>query len=229
MLIMDNTVCMERVLVSVYWGPRRESVGSCAARLIQHFAALSEVSENLALWYHRGERKPKPEGLVDIRSVEALKLLLESGTTCRDDNHRQIRELGFGVGLWNGETGGWSASTDVHCGSYSKAKGLSNVALLSVGFDAKPALSPTDMVRLLKRFVEIWEPEHGKVWQNFWWPNIDNADAELRERVLADYRASHAVQEGNKPVGTAETFGRGWLWLDQAQEPFFKQPGANVY
>lgn len=210
-------------MVSVYWGPRREDRAQCAMRVKAHFAALSSASANLGRWYHRGRERPSVDRPVDVSSSEALITLIEAGANRRDDNRNIIPELGFHVGFWNGAAGGWSASTDITCGLYAKTKGLSNVALLSVDFDAKSALSASEMARLLKRLIESWDPDTGKVWQSYWWPNATGENAELRERVYVSYRTSGDTPYICQPTILGEPFGRGRLWYDSTQEHFFKQ------
>jgi len=104
-------------------------------------------------------------------------------------------------------------------------KGLSNLAMLGIDFDLKPALSPPEMVQLLKRFVEIWEPDSGKVWQSYWWPNAEAENAEFRERTYASFRASYKQGDESDNLRATERgrFADGLLWIDHTQEPFFRQ------
>jgi len=213
---------MLRIIIGVYWGPRRESISECASRLGQHFEALKVSSDGLSQWYRQGRRKPEATNPFDVSSSEVLAQLLERGVNRRDDNRQGIPELGFRVSLWNGDRSGCSASTQVGCGMCSPVKGLSNVALLDVSLSPGAALKPKEMVMLLKRMIEIWDPDTGKVFRNVDVPGKGDNGPDWEEVVYALYQTLSTSEEQSVPTGTVEPFARGRLWIGSNQRHLFE-------
>ena len=213
---------MKKIAIGVYWGPRRESVLECANRLGQHFEALRQLSEALSLWYRQASRKQKAMESLEVFKPEALVKLLERGVNRRDDNHQPIAELGFRVSLWNGDRGGWSAATQVGCGMYSPVKGLSNVALLSVDFSTESSLKPEEMLLLLRRMIEIWDPDTGKVFRNVEIAEKGDDGLDWEEVVYALYRSSSALVEPRVVTGEVESFARGLIWIETKKYHLFE-------
>jgi hypothetical protein len=176
---------MPRTLVAVYWGARRETLDACAQRTLRHFEALAGVSEHLGRWHKLGRRKPSTDRPVDVTSGEVVTDLLAAGVNRTDIGREVIPELGWSMSLWNGDAGGWSASVRIHCGLYSRVRGLSNAAYVSVNDDAGSAFSTADAEALLARWVQIWTPDRGVVERS------DGAEPAVE---LAVYAASRSLE-----------------------------------
>ncbi|WP_414633033.1 Imm52 family immunity protein [Brevundimonas sp. UBA7664] len=157
---------MTTILVGVYWGVRAELLERAAARLHDHFGALSSTSEHLTHWYLRASRKPKIPTPVDTASADALATLLAQGVNRRDTDKTVIAELGWGIGLWNGSSGPIEASTSILCNCTSPR--VTNSALVEVSADGIEPLSVQRAEELLKRLVDIWEPDEGIVSRSIW-------------------------------------------------------------
>jgi len=211
-----------RIFAGVYWSARREDVSQCAMRAEKHFAMLADVSENLSQWYRGGRRKPAADMCVDARSPQVLGMLLNEGVNRKDVGAEIMHELGFGLSLWNRDSGGWSVGTTVKCGLYSQNKNLSNVANLSIEVEENKAPNSATMVGVLERLIEIWEPESGRVEQNFM-PPYEGDEVPRGEDILyASYWVSRAGEKGRG--GAVERFGRGWLW--RSAELAWRAPSA---
>lgn len=206
--------------IGVYWSARAETLEQCVSRAQRHFAMLSGASPNFGKWFRKARSKSKAGTPVDVMSSDVLRQDLLSGRNRQDVGSRTvIAELGFGVSLWNGEAGGWAASTSITCGMYSAVRTISNVALLSVDFENSPPIRPEEMVELLKRLVEIWEPDKGYVYQ-LEMPR-DDEDGEPRRISYVTYRSIKAEKERRwflrgeaPPTGCFEEFADGRLWVD---------------
>lgn len=152
---------MATTTIAVHWALRRMDVAACSRLAHRHFALLGRASPNLADWYEKGARKrlsPK----VDVGSVDALERRLAKGLNRRDIDGAPISELGWSLGLWNGDTGGWSSSTAIHCGLFSRNPNLSNAASVSVDGD----LEASAAIALFRGLIEIWSPDKGFVRRN---------------------------------------------------------------
>ena len=186
---------MSRTFVGVYWGARRSDLVSCAALAARHFQALSAASSLLGHWYLRANRKPKEPTEVDVRSNVVLEGLLAKGVNRTDIDRKPIPELGWRVGFWNGDAGGWSAATDVHCGLFTPNPNLSNSATLSISGDVPNELATT----LLRTLVEIWNPDRGVVQRS---GAFGDADVTL---------GAYATSVSARLFGPGERVGRGRL------------------
>ncbi len=172
---------MSSILVAVYWKARNDSLEDCANMLREHFAALAETSEALERWHETAWRRPRHPKEVPVGTLESLAALFANGVHRRDDDKSVIVDLGWSMGLWNGDRDGLSASTSVHCGCTAHSVG--NNALLYVSSDEGEALSKEAAVQLLKRLIWIWRPDTGLVERSVWDPAREDRD----EFELATY------------------------------------------
>jgi len=104
----------------------------------------------------------------------------------------------------------------------SPVKGLSNVALLDVSLSPGAALKPKEMVMLLKRMIEIWDPDTGKVFRNVDVPGKGDNGPDWEEVVYALYQTLSTSEEQSVPTGTVEPFARGRLWIGSNQRHLFE-------
>jgi hypothetical protein len=193
---------MPSTLVAVYWKARPDTLEACSANLQRHFDALATTSDALSHWYLKANRKPKEPKEVDVGSFEILSALLSKGVNRRDIDKSVITELGWSASLWNGDRGEFSASTSVHCNCTTPR--VSNSALLNLKSDDAQPLDDESGVRLLKRFIDIWRPDEGRITRSVW-------DADASERRSTDI-VSYA--KSNWPVVLtmgAERYGGGLL------------------
>jgi hypothetical protein len=200
----------------------------CVARVQRHFSALADASPNLQLWFRKARSKSKANTPIDVTSSDGLRQDLLSGRNRQDVGSREvIPELGFGISFWNGDAGGWTASTSVTCGLYSAVRTISNVALLSVDFGNSASMPPAEMLALLKRLIEVWQPDKGYVFQLDM--PLEDDDAEPQRVSYATYRSQAAedkrrwfFREESKPAGRTEEFSNGRLWIDDSLGPRFE-------
>lgn len=119
---------MEPYYLGAYWGPRGESADECAERLSLLLASLGNVDPRLTSWFKTGgSRKAALKRQVDP-SIQALRELLLAGRPRRDDEIRSVMsDLGFRVGLWNGQE--VEVGLSVRCGSPAAIAGMTSNTL----------------------------------------------------------------------------------------------------
>jgi hypothetical protein len=101
---------------------------------------------------------------VEVTSLDVLTGLLSRGVNRQDTDGSPIAELGWSLSLWNGDQGGISASTRLHCGCTSKRVG--NSATVAVSADGPEPISNVAAIDLLKALVELWDADKGVVTQS---------------------------------------------------------------
>lgn len=207
--------------IGVYWKARRENTAQCAERLIRHFSSLASISDNLMHWYCMNERAQKIGDPFNVRSLASLESLLLDGVNRKDIGGEIMPDLGFRVGLWNGDCGGWSAGTSIGCGMYWDTNKTSNVALLTVDFGEVQPLPVEKLVDVLRQLIETWDPDTGKIWQSYLYPNAKDENAEWRERVLAEFQSARTSPAAGPTTSTANGFNGGTLSIDDAQRKYF--------
>jgi hypothetical protein len=148
---------MRGTFVGIYWAVRDESFEDRLRRLEGHFGALAATSDALARWYAKAWRKPREPKEIFVREPEVLRALLAKGVNRTDIDKTVITELGWSVHLWNADRCGLSASTSIGCGKTSPF--VRNVALVDCTEDGEGVLDDASAVELLKRWVEVWEPD----------------------------------------------------------------------
>lgn len=151
---------MESFYSAAYWGPRHESVDSCASRAQSFLIAIGTISPDFSGWRKRG--RSKKEALASERitgnSLDALIALLSKGRNRRDIGGDVIDELGYSLALWNGGDREGVSGLSINCGLYSTIGRLSNAVVLDLPhrFD----IASKDKVRdLMQAFAEAWEPD----------------------------------------------------------------------
>jgi hypothetical protein len=212
---------MMRTDIGVYWKARRESAAECAERLVRHFSCLASVSDNLKHWYCARERAEIIGDPFDVSSSASLESLLLDGVNRKDVGDEIIPELGFRVGLWNGNCGGWSAGTSIGCGMYWDTNKTSNVALLTVDFGEARPLPAEKLVDILKHMIEIWNPDTGKIWQSYLYPDAEDEKAQWREHVLAEFQSAQTLSAQGATTSVANSYHDGMLSIDESERRYF--------
>jgi Immunity protein 52 len=155
---------MSRFFVGAYWSSRKESIDQCADRLRKFFVALAACDPVLATWFEKGRsRKQALQKPAVIADQGYLLGLLNRGRNRRDVGGTVIEELGFHVGLWNGESGEKAAGLGVRCGLYWTSPnpnvGMSNCVALDLP-EHLGELKQTDrMSGVMTATARAWEPE----------------------------------------------------------------------
>lgn len=151
---------MNDIYVGGYWGAREESVDACAHRLSMFLETLSGSDPVFATWYERGRsRRDASRCDVDSRNRDHLIRLLERGRNRRDDNLAVIEDLGFQIGLWNGQKGNRSAGLSVICGSHASNPNLGNCAVVDLPEDLGELRRSERMAKILATVARSWHPD----------------------------------------------------------------------
>lgn len=149
---------IEWPFVGVYWGPRAESRIACARRTFEFLTAVSALP-GLDRWFQKGRSRATAVRSVEL-DPEAIAAVLR--TNRRDDDRTVIPELGFDLGLWNGNDE-WPMSLNVHCGATSII--TRNAVVL--GLDPLEVPPSPDALRfhtsILEAMVGAWDPDDGVV------------------------------------------------------------------
>jgi hypothetical protein len=115
-----------RVYIAGYWGARPESAVDCARRLNEWLISLVPVHPSLDAWRPTSWH-PRAHSRFVPTTANIVKRL-EDGKNRNDVAGREIPELGFSVGLWNGNER-LSAGIGVVCGGCDDYAGLNSVVL----------------------------------------------------------------------------------------------------
>jgi hypothetical protein len=149
---------MADIFVNAAWGPRKESITQCAERLGRFLKALSKQDRLFAKWYRKiaAGRKKKQE--CDFGKKEDLvKIVEEYKHPGRGPN------LGYVVGLWNGEEEPRAAGLLITCGLYDTNPHISNCVVLDLP-DQFPGISNAQkMAGILSTLAEQWDADDGGV------------------------------------------------------------------
>jgi hypothetical protein len=148
----------EPFYLGTYWGARRESVEVCAERLAGCLARLAQCSVVLAGWSTKPGRGA--DVAVDGADLDALRDLLLGGVNRRDADGSAIEELGFSLGLWNGDRD-TPIGMSVTCGGWTTTQGVMNSFVLDLPapgeaaqlYDLETALC------VMRGVVASWDPD----------------------------------------------------------------------
>jgi len=148
---------MSDLYIGAYWGPRQESADQCAERLKASFSELAATSDVFASWYEKG--RSRRDALKHPVQPDDLLTLVESGCSKRDSDKSVIEDLGFRVGVWNGESEERSASLSVRCGAHSQNPNLGNSVVLSLPEVLGDLAEKERALKALMAVVRAWEPD----------------------------------------------------------------------
>lgn len=173
----------ERYMLGAYWGGRKEALGQCGDRLQKFLQELSSCDPLLATWYERQRsRKVSLGESIDIKNANHVRSALERGRNRSDIGQEVIEELGFRVGLWNGERTGKDAGLSITCGLHLKGPAtsvtMSNFVILDLPTDAGALVNAEMMKRLTTIAAQTWEPD---------WAGVMSKDSMLARNFNARF------------------------------------------
>ena len=152
-------------------------------------------------WFEK-RNKLDPERAVS-RDAESLRRLLQKGESLRDGPPTAIVELGFQVGLWNGNARGEAAELTIQCGAFSRRTRNRGLLRIIASDDERP--DPELLKGALAALVEAWQPEGGEIFQ------LIAVGEDFDEFRCGGYSPS-------APTGSVDAvpLPDGMLWFDEA-------------
>jgi hypothetical protein len=204
----------ETTYIRAYCGPRPEPVDACAGRLAKFMESLSEIDPLLASWFETGYSLKSARARKVEPRPRVLRELLLAGQARRDDPARSVMsDLGFRIGLWNGNDTQVGLSTI--CGAAPSVPGILNAVVVDLPEAEGPALSlyqPRTGLAILKAIIAAWEPS----WATWTSDRLRNAQQPKPGQVVvgwATYLASRPPVRGSNlpPEAVVEPFGAGVL------------------
>jgi hypothetical protein len=148
------------VYVGAYWGPRQESIDGCADRLGRFFQDIARCDSVFKHWYDQGRsRKDALKRPIDVHSRDVVFQLLEKGRHRRALDRSLVEDMGFMIGLWNGQPDEKSLSLNVSCGMFADSSNLSNAVVLDLPEDLEKLADTNRLATLLEIMARVWDPE----------------------------------------------------------------------
>lgn len=146
--------------IGAYWKARQESAHQCASRLSRLLVELARCDAVFASWCKKArKRRDATQSQIGIDDVEALSDLLEAGRNRRDIDNRAIDDLGYRVGIWNGEATSKAVSLSVTCGAYSPNAQLGNSVVLDFPEELGDLAKWDHTIQVLSAVAQAWEPD----------------------------------------------------------------------
>jgi Immunity protein 52 len=196
-----------------YWGPRAESVEECAARLTRFLVELEAAHPLLAMRYKRGPSLRSATSNRVTPALDTIAALLSGGRSRGDTDGAVIEDLGYSMGLWNGESSA-GADVSVGCGMTSAWVDNAVVLRLPVDDDGRPVPLPAGVNRqAFTSLVECWAPDWA-TWTSHAARDTqpDDADSIVLGWLTYLSTAAGSVSIRKLPTGvTAEPFAAGTL------------------
>lgn len=152
--------------VGAYWSARAEPVDACTARATRCLAGLSASDSLLQSWFLKASRRTASRAPIDP-DVELAELLLR-GRNHRENDNTPIEDLGYSLGLWNGDADDPTSLT-IRCGVAKTIPGESNAVVLNLppkSERCRHLYGPGGAASLLEVLVESWEPDWATVTSN---------------------------------------------------------------
>lgn len=206
----------EPFYLGAYWGPRRESAEACAEHLADCIARLGACSELFERWYEKTDRKAAAKRSSVPLDPGALRELILLGANRCDADGSPIEELGFSVGLWNGDREA-PIGLSVNCGGWTSTPGVLNAFVLDL-----PPLLPGPAAQLygldaaraiMRATVEAWEPDWATLTSYELAAALDPAPREPSVGWITFFSDRRALPE-DLPVALGERMpGRGTLLI----------------
>jgi hypothetical protein len=174
---------VESFYVGGYWGARPESMEECAQRIQSLMQSLQAVDPLLANWFEKGlSRKAALTSRVEPRTDHLWDLLLD-GRNRADFGGTVIQDLGFRLGLWNGQEA--AVGFSIHCGAWSPRTGSSNSVVIDLPevdhADAASLYQPAAALSMIRSVVRAWDPSY-VTWVNY--PMSEAQRPELGDVVI---------------------------------------------
>ena len=148
-----------------YWNPRKETIDSCADRLLRFLTSLSECDAVFSRWFKLGmSRRKASKSEIGFKNKTFLLDLLDKGRHRKDVGREVMEDLGFSVGMWNGETPTKAVALSVHCGSYWTGPGMSsNSVTIDLPEELGDLRRSECMESVLVVVAKCWEPDWVRV------------------------------------------------------------------
>jgi hypothetical protein len=151
-----------RFVLGAYWGPREESLETCARRLVDCLQGMSEISPVFDGWYRKGASKAAASRQPVGSSLGQLADLLDSGRHRKDLGGDVMTELGFNAALWNRQKGS-AAAWSVTCGAFpAPGVEVSNAFVIDWP-ERAPGVTVEDDLAVAKAVMRVvvqeWEPD----------------------------------------------------------------------
>ncbi len=154
----------EGYVLGAYWGPRPESAEKCAERLHVFLTGLRDCHESLSQWYQKADSRKKSLQR-PLESLEAPSLIeiLNGGRNRENASGTVSEDLGFQIGLWNGQKGDEKASFSLRCGLYWRSAtpsvSVGNCVVLDLPKNLGTLASPQRMSQALAVTALAWQPD----------------------------------------------------------------------
>ena len=153
----------DKYVLGAYWGARAESIDQCARRLGIFLAGLADNHESLSIWYEAlSSRKQSLLKPVQAPDTGTMIQLLNRGRNRENVEGKVMDDLGFQIGLWNGQAGAKRATLNIRCGLYweSSTPGVSvgNCVVLDLPQDLPTRVTSEKMSQILQVAVQAWDP-----------------------------------------------------------------------
>lgn len=144
----------ENPFVGAYWSAREEGRAECANRIVNFLRSLAD-EPLLSRWHLKGWTRKTAVAPLEL-TVEGIAKRLRQNHT--DIPRRPIPDLGFSLGLWNGD-GKASAGLMLTCGAY--AQRVENSVVLSLPRQ-EPPKDPIAVARfrqLVEKLAAAFDPD----------------------------------------------------------------------
>lgn len=147
------------MFIGAYWGNRKETRDECAKRIADVLQRLAQNHPALGAWYQKGRSKNAALKKTVELTPDSIGRILR--TNNRDTDGLPILELGFRMGVWNGNTQ-LAASFSATCGGYSDV--VKNRVVLDFDPSCDLGLLSTERMRaILVDFIEAFDPDKAVV------------------------------------------------------------------
>jgi len=144
------------MFIGAYWDARKETLDESAERIKSALKALANVDKRFSEWYLKGRTRNSSSDRAITADMHSVAALLR--TNNRDDDGSAIEELGFSVGLWNGDDF-FPCSFSATCGAYSNYFKNSVVLEFPTDCDVLSELSEGAIRNALIGIVNAFDPE----------------------------------------------------------------------
>jgi hypothetical protein len=213
---------MKPMFLGAYWGPRAESVERCAVRFHEFLTGLQKCDESFSRWYERKSSQNKSlQSPIIVPDLEGLANVLMRGQNRANVARTVAEDLGFQVGLWNGETSSKYSSCSLQCGLYWKSKSpessLGNCVVLDLPAELSDLSNHQIMSQALAATIKAWEPDWAGVVSE---ASMQTRKFDVREPFV-DWivYVPHKVQGLGEPSVVSELQGYGSIIIVQPSPP----------
>lgn len=148
------------MFVGAYWGKRKETRDECAKRIADVLQRLGENHPALGTWYQKARSKSAAMKNTVELSPGSIGRILRTNT--RDTDGSPIAELGFSIGVWNGNDE-LPASFSATCGGYSDFVKNSAVLDFDPSWDYVELVTSGRLRTVLVDLVKALDPDKAVV------------------------------------------------------------------